>query len=609
MGLITSVANQLLKATASTADEASEQVLAQLVEHFNVHYGFLRYSDHGIRASVLAAEWPPTDDVAENHPFAVVPFGSDDLASAICENGKELVLYRARAHLGVRRSVAGRRRGSPLVAAAPLISGTTTTGVLGFVTYRGRKWKPEPLRMLEAVAPLLAHFQARISAEQRLIHLAEHDDLTGLRNRRALLAHLSDRLAAEQPGPVALLYLDLDGLKEINDSLGHAAGDWFIQGFAARLSACAGSQSMIARLGGDEFIVVPDGPMSARAAQSFADQLRHLVRDRLTFNDQTITRTVSIGVAAGVPGRDGAADLLHRADTAVLASKRAGGNRVRRAGGTSPTRLFRNDIELHRPGDAVPLDYLPEVDLWTGAVVAAEALVRWQHPQRGTLLGDAFIGVAESMNLAGDLDRRVLRTACAEFSGWRQRGVRQDAVLRVNVSPPQLTMPGFVNMVADTIEEFGMADRSLCLQITERAAVHDVDSTARTLMGLADIGVQTAISDFGTGYAVLSHLKTLPIDTLKIDPQFVRELATSATDLAIVRAIVGLAEAFDLQLVAQGVDTTAAASVLMEHGCPRAQGSLFSPPIDGSAMESLLASRTSTPLLAGREALSGNAVS
>ncbi len=609
LGLLTSIANRLLEADSSMATEASEQILAQLVEHFDLQYSFLRYSDHGIRASVLAAEWPRRDAVADPDPFAVAAFTSDQPALALCHNGKDLVIYRGPEIARARGSLTGRRRtGRPLVAAAPLLSGPVTAGVLGFVKFRGRKWKPEALRTLEAVAPLLAQFQARVSAEQRLRHLAEHDDLTGLLNRRALFGHLAGRLADGQPGPVAVLYIDLDRLKAINDSLGHAAGDWFIKGFAERLKGCAGNQSMVARLGGDEFVVVPDQPMSAHDAQAFGDRIRNLVHDRLTIENQTITRTVSIGVAAGMPGRDDGTDLLRRADEAVLASKRAGGNRITVASDNSLKQLFRNDIEMHRQGDidsnALLLDYLPEVDLWTGAVVAAEALVRWRHPERGVLLPDSFMGVAESMNLADDLDRWVLRTACADFSSWRARGVGQDAVLRVNISPLQLTMPGFVRMVAETSEEFGMNDGTLCLEITERALVHDTENTARTLMALRDVGVQTSIDDFGSGYAVLSHLKTLPVDTLKIDPRFVRELGTNADDLAIIRAIIGLAEAFDLQLVAEGVETPAAALALMQYGCRRAQGYLFSRPVSGDAMESLLALRgMPMPFLGDREAL------
>ncbi|MGA8331614.1 MAG: GAF domain-containing protein, partial [Mycobacterium sp.] len=179
LGLLTSIANRLLEADASTATEASEQILAQLVEHFDLQYSFLRYSDHGIRASVLAAEWPPRNAVADPDPFAIAAFTSDQPALALCNSGKELVIYRGPEIAGAGSSLTGRRRaGRPLVAAAPLLSGPLTAGVLGFVKFRGRKWKPEALRTLEAVAPLLAQFQARVSAEQRLRHLADHDDLT-----------------------------------------------------------------------------------------------------------------------------------------------------------------------------------------------------------------------------------------------------------------------------------------------------------------------------------------------------------------------------------------------------------------------------------------------
>jgi diguanylate cyclase (GGDEF)-like protein len=313
-----------------------------------------------------------------------------------------------------------------------------TTGLLGFGKFGSRKWKQDEISMLEAIASLFAQLQARIAAEDKLRYLAEHDDLTGLRNRRALVGHLSDRLTAGRPGPVAMLYMDLDRLKAINDYLGHSAGDWFIKLFADRLRDCAGSQSMVARLGGDEFVVIPDQAMPIDGALSLANQLLTMVCDRVAISGHTITRTVSIGVAAGVPGRDDSADLLRRADEAVLTAKRGGGNEVVVSDDLSLKRLFRNEIELHLQGDidreALLLHYLPEVDLWTGAIVATEALVRWRHPTRGLLLPDSFIGVAESINLADELGRWVLRNACADFSEWRSRGVGQNAALRVNVA-------------------------------------------------------------------------------------------------------------------------------------------------------------------------------
>ena len=613
--VVTSVATQLMEATGSTATQVSEKVLAQLVEQFDVDASFLRHHDHDIRASVLVAEWPPRVGVPDPDPMAVVHFTSADPALACCEHGrKPVVIAPERTSRVFQRWIGGAKQiTSPSVAAAPLVSGETTTGVLGFVKNGARKWKQEEINTLEAVAALFAQLQARIAAEEKLRYLAEHDDLTGLCNRRALVAHLSGRLAAGSPGPVALFYLDLDRLKPINDYLGHAAGDWFIRVFAQRLRVCAG-QSMIARLGGDEFVVIPGQSMSTETAESFARRLGAMLRERLAMGGHMITRTVSIGLAVGMPGRDDSTDLLRRADQAVLTAKREGGNRV--AVSTDDMSLksaFRNDIELHLRGDidseALLLHYLPEVDLRTGAILAAEALVRWRHPIWGLLLPDSFVGVAESTNLAGELGRWVMRSACAEFSRWRSNGVGQSAVLRINVSPVQLITRGFVDSVADTIEEFGIDGGSVCLEITERAVVHDIETTRKTLGELKEVGVQIAIDDFGTGYAVLSHLKSLPVDMLKIDAGFVRDLGTNAGDLAIVRAIIGLAETFGLQVVAEGVETPTAALTLMQHGCHRAQGFLLSRPVPGNAMEALLAARwLPMPFVADREVLSLGAI-
>lgn len=612
--VVASVATALMEATAATATEVSQKVLARLVEQFNLDASFLRHREQLSHASVLVAEFPPRAEVADPGATAVVPYTGADLLLEECEQGRKPVVI-SRGQGSRWRWLTGHKQPSaPSVAAAPLVSGEVTTGVLGFIRFGDRKWKQTEINTLEAVAALFAQLQARLAAEEKLRYLAEHDDLTGLYNRRALVAHLSERLAAGKPGPVAVLYLDLDRLKPINDYLGHTAGDWFIRVFAQRIQVCAGTQAMIARLGGDEFVVVPEQSMSPETAESFARRLSKMLCERLAIGGHMISRTVSIGLAVGMPERDNCTALLRRADEAVLTAKRAGGNQI--AVFTDDMSLksaFRNDIELHLQGDigseALLLHYLPEVDLWTGAVVAAEALVRWRHPIWGMLLPDSFIGVAESTNLAGELGRWVMRTACAEFGRWRANGVGLGATLRINVSPVQLITRGFVRSVAETIDEFGIDAGSLCLEITERAVVHDIEATFDTLAELKEVGVQLAIDDFGTGYAVLSHLKQLPVDMLKIDAGFVRELGTNAGDLAIVRAIIGLAEAFGLQVVAEGVETPAAALTLMQHGCHRAQGFLLSRPVPGDAMEALFSARwMPMPFLADREALSQGAI-
>jgi diguanylate cyclase (GGDEF)-like protein len=594
--LVTSVATRLMAANAADATEVSRQVLASLVDYFDVDVSFLRRNDHEIHASVLVAEWPPRPDIPDPDPLAVVYFADADPVFALSEHGKKPVVIRPdpASDEYQRRIQEGRNVPTTSLAASPLLSGDVTTGTLGFVKFGDREWSAAELNALEAIASLFAQLHARIDAEQQLRHLAEHDDLTGVYNRRALIAHLTQRLQPGHPGPVTLLFIDLDRLKAINDYLGHSAGDWFIRIFADRLCESVGESAFVARFGGDEFVVVPSKLLHAGAAKALAQRLGNRLRDRVNIDGEMMTRTVSIGVALGIPGRDSASKLLRRADQAVISAKSAGGNNVAVFSEEMAIQTeFRNDIELHLQGvierGALTLQYLPEVDMSTGKILAVEALVRWQHPTRGLLSPDAFIGVAESINLAGELGRWVMRTACAEFAGWLSSGVGHDVILRLNVSPVQLVTDGFVDSVASIIDEFGLDRGSLCLEITESVVVQDIDTTRVTLGGLKEVGVQVAIDDFGTGYSVLSHLKSLPVDTLKIDKSFVRELGSNAGDLAIVKAIIALAEAFCLQVVAEGVETEEAAMTLLDHGCRRAQGFLLSRPLTGEATKSLLA--------------------
>jgi diguanylate cyclase (GGDEF)-like protein len=593
--VVTAVATRLMGVDAATSAEVSSQVLADLIAHFDVDVSFLRHNDHRIHATRLIAEWPPRADVAEVDPLEVIYFADADPVFALAENLKEPTVFRAEAEEDYQRTIEeGRHVPTTSMACVPLLSGDVTTGVLGFVKFGVREWSVAELNALTAIASLFAQVQARVDAEDQLRYLAEHDDLTGLHNRRALLADLDARLAAGQPSPVAALFIDLDRLKAINDYLGHTAGDRFIRALAERLGEATGPGDMIARLGGDEFVVIPAMPTSTEAAEALAHRLQSILRERVAIDGELLTRTVSIGVALGVPGSDTTSDLIRRADQAVLTAKAAGGNHVALfSADMSLKSEYRNDIELHLQSvietGALFLRYLPEVDMRTGEVLATEALVRWQHPTRGLLSPASFIAVAESINLAGELGRWVMRTACAEFARWRSLGLGGDTVLRLNVSPVQLVSDGFVDSVASTLREFDLEPGSVCLEITESVVVQDIETTSITLAGLKQAGVQLAIDDFGTGYSVFAHLKALPVDLLKIDRGFVADLGTNPDDLAIVRAIIALAEAFGLQLVAEGVETEAAARTLLHHGCYRAQGFLLSLPLSGGEMEALLA--------------------
>jgi diguanylate cyclase (GGDEF)-like protein len=595
--LVTAAAAELMAASAADSAAISQRVLGNLVSDLGVDFSFLRHNDHTIRATVLVAEWPPRN--ADPDPIGVVYFADADSVFTRAENLKVPEVVRPEAANADYQSNIdeGTGWGAVSLAAVPLLSGDVTTGTLAFGKVGDREWLPEELNALQAVAALFAQLQARIVAEEQLHYLAEHDDLTGLLNRRALIAYLDKRLAAGQPGSVAVVFLALDRFKVINERLGQNAGDRFIEAFAALLRAATDVPSVIARFGGDEFVVVPAASMDVEAAEAFAQSIHARVQRQVVIDGEMLSRTVSIGVAAGIPGSESTSDLLRRVDQATRTAKSSGGNKVAIfSPEMSRTDMIRNDIELYLEGiidndsDALVLHYLPEFDMRTGEILGTEALIRWQHPTLGLLMPDSFIQVVESINLGAKLGRLVIRSACAQFGLWQSRGVGHGAVLRINVSPVQLVTEGIVDTVTTTIEEFGLDPSTVCLEITE-SVVEDIDATRKTLFGLKDIGVQIAIDDFGTGYSVLTYLKSLPVDALKIDKGFVHHLDTNPGDLAIVRSTLALADAFGLDVVAEGVETVAAAKTLLALGCARAQGFLLSRPLDSAAMESLLAKR------------------
>jgi diguanylate cyclase (GGDEF)-like protein len=324
---VTEVAAQLMGATAADAVARSEAVLHDLVDHLGVDASFLRHNDHTIRATVLIANWPPLPDPG---PLGVVYFADADPVFALAEHQKEpLVSLPEPATEDYQRTVE-EGTGTPAVSMAcvPLLSGEVTTGVLGFIKYGVREWTADELNALQAIASLFAQLQARVVAEEQLHSLADHDDLTGLVNRRALISYLDGRLAAGRPGPVAVLFLDLDRLKAINDYFGHDAGDTFIQVVAERLRESADTETVIARFAGDEFVVVPAQPMDVSEVESFAQELQTRLQKRVIIDGEMLSRTVSIGMAVGTPGHDNTSDLLRRADQAALSAKSAGRNKA-----------------------------------------------------------------------------------------------------------------------------------------------------------------------------------------------------------------------------------------------------------------------------------------
>jgi diguanylate cyclase (GGDEF)-like protein len=592
--LVTGIAGQLMAAHSDNAVSVSDAVLADLAAFLRLDVAFLRHNDHEIRATKLIAQWPVREHVPDPDPIGVVYFADADPVFASAEHLKEPLIIRPIPDDEYQRTIQeGTSVPQVSVACVPLLSENVTTGVLGFIKYGDREWLDAEMDALKTIATLFAQLQGRLAAEQQLRFLAGHDDLTGLCNRRSLMEHLERLLRAGTTGPVAVLFMDVDRLKAINDYLGHASGDRFLATVAARVREAAGPDAMAGRLGGDEFVVIPRAPTTVEEARSLAERLRARFREGLDVDGQSVSRTVSVGVAVGIPDIHTADDLVTYADQAVRSAKSAGGNMV--AVFTHDLALkndLRNDIELHLAdgisNDALTIHYLPEVDLRTAEIVAVEALVRWNHPVRGLLFPDAFIAVAESCGLASALGRLVLRSAVAQLKRWRGIGLAERLVMRVNVSPAQLVVEGFAESVAETISTLDIDADSICLEITESLIVDDIETVNANMAALKAVGVKLAIDDFGTGYSAMSRLKALPVDTLKLDRSFVRDLGRDEGDLAIVRAVVALAEAFGLDVVAEGLETELAAETLVSIGCFHAQGYLLSRPIDGMAMQKLL---------------------
>ncbi|MGV9744644.1 putative bifunctional diguanylate cyclase/phosphodiesterase [Rhodococcus zopfii] len=583
--IVTRVASHLMPVDAVTHRAVVEQVLRTLVDHFGVDTSFLRYNDHDIHATVLVAEWPPRAFVPDPDPLGVVYFRNADPIFAMTEDMKEPAVSRP-SESGAEyadRVFAGSGVPAVSVAAVPLISGTVTTGTLGFIKAGERDWTEEEINSLTMIAALLAQVQARVRAEQELRDAAYHDELTGLASRRALLEHLEERLRPGQPGPVAVLFLDLDRLKPLNDFLGHAAVDVFLYRTAQRLTRVCDSADVVARLGGDEFVVVLDGPVSLEDARQRADALRWAVGMSVQLGSQVVGRGGSLGVAIGEPGCITPVALLGRVDEAMLMAKSKGGNSVvayteDMRGASERRNLIELSLRTSIDSEHLALEFQPEVDLIDGTIVGVEALVRWNHPMLGRLQPTEFIEVAESTNLAGELGAWVLRAACSQLAEWKEEIPGLKLRMNVNVSPVQLVSLDFVETVESALEEFGLDSSALGLEITEYVVVNDLERSRMTLRRLDRLGVRCAIDDFGTGYSSLAHLKSLPVQTLKIDKVFVLNLQRSKSDRVIVESIMGLASAFGLEVVAEGLESEAAAAELLALGCCRAQGFLLSRP-------------------------------
>jgi diguanylate cyclase (GGDEF)-like protein/PAS domain S-box-containing protein len=431
------------------------------------------------------------------------------------------------------------------------------------------------------------------TTERRLLNLrlryeATHDALTGLPNRTLFFERLEKALSAGNDQRFGLCYLDLDGFKTINDSLGHAAGDRLLVEVADRLQSCATAPGeMVARLGGDEFVALTTGPDTEREVDALADRIMNALVTPVRIDGRELTVRGSIGIVEGPAGERGPAEVLRSADITMYRAKSAGGNRFELADPEADARA----ITRHGLTTALPaaldrgeffIEYQPLVHLGDGSVHGAEALVRWLHPQHGVLGPDRFIPLAEHTGLIVPLGRWVLEQSVRQARQWQERHAAAGPLrINVNLSPCQLTHPGLVQDTVDILEREGLDAEALCLEVTESALIGADDDLLKPLRRLAEMGVDIALDDFGTGYSNLANLRRLPVSILKLDRSFtqgMQQFPADPVDLKIVEGIVSLAHSLDLAVTVEGVETGAQAEQLRILGCDTAQGWYYARP-------------------------------
>ena len=438
--------------------------------------------------------------------------------------------------------------------------------------------------------------------EAQLAHAAMTDPLTGLPNRLRFLDRLGQALdrSGQDAAEVAVLLLDLDRFKVINDSLGHEAGDRALVAVGERLTACLRAGDLVARFGGDEFIVLLENS-SVLAATAVAHRMVVALSRALRVDGHEVVVDASVGIALRSGDLSVPVDLLRAADTALYRAKATGRGQaiVFEAGmyADAVARLDReSDLRTAITQGQLRLQYQPEIELSTGRIVALEALVRWDRPSHGVIAPDDFIPVAEETGLILPLGQWVLREACRQACAWPvPAGAEEAPAVTVNVSARQVRHPDFVTQVAAILEETGLPGSRLKLEVTERVFVEDVVATGETLRGVKALGVGLMIDDFGIGYSSLGYLRRLPIDTLKIDRSFVSGAGSEINDRAIVTAIAGLGHALGMTVTAEGIETAEQLEHARSMGCDHAQGYYLGRPLDPDVLPALLAS----PPLAG----------
>ena len=487
------------------------------------------------------------------------------------------------------------------VAVIPLIKEGVPFGLLLVQSTHVGAFSPELVNLVQRLADNVSfafanfdHVDEKAQADRRIEYLATHDSLTNLPNRVMFnqLLHFSIEAARRHERKFAVLFIDLDRFKIINDSLGHEAGDALLVETATRLRGCLRSSDVVARLGGDEFVIILEETAAIDDIERIAENLLTVLSEPVHLSGHECNTTASIGIAMYPSDGTDEQTLTKSADIAMYLAKEDGKNGFRFFTGEVKTQSIAGltlESALRRAleRDQLALHYQPKVDMASGEITGVEALLRWTHPDLGAVSPAQFIPLAEETGLIVPIGRWVLNEACAQNMDWQRRGLPPIS-MAVNLSPRQFADERLLRDVDEALATSGMAAELLQLEVTESMVMRNVSRAAKMLQAIRSRGIRLAIDDFGTGYSSMSLMKQFPIDTIKIDRSFVRDLATDSEDQAIAQAIISMGKALGMKVVAEGVETIEQETFLREHACDETQGFLFSRPVPPERLADLL---------------------
>jgi diguanylate cyclase (GGDEF)-like protein/PAS domain S-box-containing protein len=587
-----------LLSEAETLEEVMPDIIRTVCEALGCACGARRNWDEAEQKIVCAETWQePSPEIEAfldlSRGARALPKSAGGLLRRVLASGEPTWITDVTEDPSFRRGPEAAKAGLRGAFAFPIRFGHETLGIMEFFS-RGSSAPDELLvQSTRSIGSQIGQFMARKQAEARVRRLAHYDELTGLPNRSMFHQRVGRALArARRRGrQLAILFIDLDRFKNINDTLGHDAGDRVLDEIAARLRGCLRETDTVGRLGGDEFVVLIEEVADPAEVALVAQKVLAEVARPIALGAQEVHITASIGISTYPADSEDMQGLMKNADIAMYRAKEQGKNNYQFYSAqmnvhTLERLAMESDLRRALERDEFVLHYQPKIDLANSAIGGMEALLRWRHPVRGLVQPAHFIPLAEETGLIVPIGQWVLRTACAQTKAWQARGLQLRVA--VNLSARQFSQESLLADVAGVLAETGLAAPMLELEITESMVMRNPAHAVALLDSLKAMGVHLSIDDFGTGYSSLSYLKRFPIDNLKIDRSFIQDLPGDGEDAAITRAIIAMAHSLRLTVIAEGVETEKQRKFLHQHGCNEMQGFLFSKPLGAEEFLALL---------------------